>query len=562
MPKNRMIRNVGAILLLALGALFHMPTLSGQEGKAKGLQDITALLNSRPDSAIALARKSLLKYNHVDTIKAKASYYMGIAYYYKGMYYVSADYYKQALDTEYASDHRRFRGKCHNNLGIVYEYTRRFKKAMDHYLRSMKIDSLHKDSAGVAQSRINLGVLYQNMNQSQQARKYLQQAYAYFKRTKNSSGMALALHNMGKIAIEKGDYTKAQERTQKALTLYQKAGNHFEYASLLNYLSYTALQNQQWKKAANLIAQTIRSARQHGYAHIHAFALLNKARLALHKQNWTRAQSLLDSLPIRNKQIKRKKQEVQLLINYYAKDFAAFEDAFNNMLFRRDSLESNANKQMVNELHIKYQTERKRRQIQEQQKELQKGRQRIWGLTAVLALILSLLITSVVLYNRLQKNYRKLYKKEEKSQNNFFRAISQAREAASVQPAQSNISRGNQTLWQTIIKLISEEELYTQPNLSLSELARRCGSNTTYVSQTIRDEAGVNFKSFINQFRVEKAKALLQKHPQYTQETIAEESGFNSPSSFYRVFKDQTGLTPSKYVSLSRDMQSAEQTKP
>ena len=33
----------------------------------------------------------------------------------------------------------------------------------------------------------------------------------------------------------------------------------------------------------------------------------------------------------------------------------------------------------------------------------------------------------------------------------------------------------------------------------------------------------------------------------YTMYSVAFDSGFNSESSFYKIFKDQTGLTPKQY---------------
>lgn len=54
---------------------------------------------------------------------------------------------------------------------------------------------------------------------------------------------------------------------------------------------------------------------------------------------------------------------------------------------------------------------------------------------------------------------------------------------------------------------------------------------------------------FINNFRIEKAKFLLS-NPKEHEETVLEvmyDVGFNSKSSFFTIFKQKTGLTPSQF---------------
>ena len=54
-----------------------------------------------------------------------------------------------------------------------------------------------------------------------------------------------------------------------------------------------------------------------------------------------------------------------------------------------------------------------------------------------------------------------------------------------------------------------------------------------------------NFFDFINTYRIEEMKKQLQGESKYTILGIAYESGFNSKSSFNRIFKKYTGQTPS-----------------
>jgi AraC-like DNA-binding protein len=58
-----------------------------------------------------------------------------------------------------------------------------------------------------------------------------------------------------------------------------------------------------------------------------------------------------------------------------------------------------------------------------------------------------------------------------------------------------------------------------------------------------------NFSDFINYYRVEEAKKLLQD-PRGAQKKIivlAFDVGFNTKVAFYNVFKKFTGMTPAQY---------------
>ena len=91
---------------------------------------------------------------------------------------------------------------------------------------------------------------------------------------------------------------------------------------------------------------------------------------------------------------------------------------------------------------------------------------------------------------------------------------------------------------------------YLNPELSLPKLAEEVGISIHYLSQVINERFKLNFFDFINRYRVEAFKAKV-KDPRFTNYSllgIAFECGFNSKSAFNRVFKQNTGLTPSQYI--------------
>lgn len=87
---------------------------------------------------------------------------------------------------------------------------------------------------------------------------------------------------------------------------------------------------------------------------------------------------------------------------------------------------------------------------------------------------------------------------------------------------------------------------YSDPSLSLSDIAEKLGTNSTYLSKLFKENLGVNFNDYINSYRIEIAKSLLNSTDKKI-EVISNETGFNSQQNFIRVFKKIEGLAPGQY---------------
>jgi len=91
---------------------------------------------------------------------------------------------------------------------------------------------------------------------------------------------------------------------------------------------------------------------------------------------------------------------------------------------------------------------------------------------------------------------------------------------------------------------------YLNPKISLQEVSAVLDINPNRLSQVINETTGLNFKDFINLYRVEEAKLLLSsvEFQKLTIEAIAEKAGFYSKSPFYAAFKKHAGMTPKEFI--------------
>ena len=98
------------------------------------------------------------------------------------------------------------------------------------------------------------------------------------------------------------------------------------------------------------------------------------------------------------------------------------------------------------------------------------------------------------------------------------------------------------------------QNLYLDPYLSLNSLAAKSDLSSGYLSSLINTYSATNFSDYINEFRVEHAKKLMDdpEFKGYTVVSMGLESGFNSKSTFYKAFKKFTDMTPVEFKKRGR----------
>jgi AraC-like DNA-binding protein len=100
-------------------------------------------------------------------------------------------------------------------------------------------------------------------------------------------------------------------------------------------------------------------------------------------------------------------------------------------------------------------------------------------------------------------------------------------------------------------------EPYLEPDLSIERLASLQSTDTKALSALINNYMGTNFFTYVNTFRIQKAKIMLV-NPQNSKHSVLHilyEVGFNSKSSFNTAFKKHTGQTPTAYRKNAANME-------
>ncbi|WP_299437305.1 helix-turn-helix transcriptional regulator [uncultured Aquimarina sp.] len=96
-------------------------------------------------------------------------------------------------------------------------------------------------------------------------------------------------------------------------------------------------------------------------------------------------------------------------------------------------------------------------------------------------------------------------------------------------------------------KLITENELYKNSDITLSKIAKKLNILPNKLSLLLNDNMKISFSDYLNGKRIEAAKKMIHSKLNYSFEAIGYDCGFNSKSAFYVAFKKHTGTTPLKY---------------
>jgi len=105
-------------------------------------------------------------------------------------------------------------------------------------------------------------------------------------------------------------------------------------------------------------------------------------------------------------------------------------------------------------------------------------------------------------------------------------------------------------LYELMLRYMKESEAYTNPKLTLKQLASDLDTNTRYLSMVINEFEGCNFNQMLNRYRVNKVIQLLvdNQAESYSYLGLAQKAGFHSKSVFISAFKAQTGSTPTEFA--------------
>jgi AraC-like DNA-binding protein len=447
------------------------------------------------------------------------------------------------------------------HLGLLFFDIGNYERSVASYFKAIRIAEVICDS-------LSLGYMYCNLSgvfgSAPKAMEFNKKALQVFKNTGNKRGMAYALNNLGMIALGAKEYATAVQYFLEAGHLkvevadWQGAG--FVYNNLVEHYCKTAdlkiagkfllIGEYYAKRAGDKLSMAV----YYNTAGIYYSSLKNhaQARALYEKSLYLAEDAKIDGL------ISSNLESISATYDAEGKPGEALS-FYKKYTARKDSVAHQNNLKAIAEMQIKYDTEKKESQIKEMSRLIMnssvKNRSFLTGNIAIAILIL--LVFILVFYrtqNRLKPEISLIHEPARSMPETDHLSVVQIPDQASkpiLTPDQQK------ALWKELNQLMSDEKVFLNSSIKLSDLAGRLNTNTSYLSKVINELSGENFCNYLNNLRVSEARKLLADpgNQHLTIEGIAQTVGFNSKSAFNTAFKKYTSLTPSEFISSSISME-------
>jgi AraC-like DNA-binding protein len=180
----------------------------------------------------------------------------------------------------------------------------------------------------------------------------------------------------------------------------------------------------------------------------------------------------------------------------------------------------------------------------------------LWGENSYAYLLIYValsLFLYVIGYKILHRPQIYFYGEEVKEEINFTTIPIQIEKNDEIKTQSYKKSGLNDDMAESYLEKLYEIMIMQKPfvdsKLSLADLSELVGISTHNLSEIINTRLNQNFYDFINGYRVEEVKRLIEedKENKYNLLSLAFEAGFSSKSSFNNIFKRITGNTPSQF---------------
>ncbi|MDE5874254.1 MAG: helix-turn-helix transcriptional regulator, partial [Muribaculaceae bacterium] len=203
---------------------------------------------------------------------------------------------------------------------------------------------------------------------------------------------------------------------------------------------------------------------------------------------------------------------------------------YSRYIAMHDSISSRITDQRLQNLSVLYRSE-----IDREQRRAHTTR--MFALASVIILLLILLLLSLLhAVNVRRKNLRLVERLKE-----FDRATATSLHST------DNETQNEPSLIDRLDRHMATDRPYTNPGLSRRELAEFAGISQDALGTLIKAEKGCSVKSYINSFRLDEARRLLESDASEPIATIATRLGFGTPRTLQRAFKERFDMSPSQY---------------
>lgn len=333
-------------------------------------------------------------------------------------------YFKKALKMSRSNGFQQIESMCINNLGMYHWNRSEYNLALDYFFQALKMDEANDNEQSTSYALNNIGLIYQEMNLNEKALAYHQRALAIRKTYNLENDQIASLNNIGINLKDLGRIDDAIASFKQGIALAKKTNNTIDHFKLLDNLANAYQISGALQLALQTHLEALNKIDDYGASKTNQLATISniialynrmdKPRMAL--QYIEKGKALMASFP------QAELGYAELYLNsaesyYMLDDFKNARKDRDHFITLKDSVFSERNAKAIADLEVKYETDKKEREILIQRAELaehkltiQQKNYQLYGLIG-LAFIFGLI--GFLFYNQQKLKNQQLQKENE-----------------------------------------------------------------------------------------------------------------------------------------------------
>lgn len=450
--------------------------------------------------------------------------------------------------------------RVYNSLGVYHvNIDMDYRKGISYFLKGFEIAEEYGDRSRYTTLGCNLVVTYFLRNDPS-GLQYALQIYDYGKKAQDRYVTFCGAYVTSIMYYITPDYPAALRYAEEAVSLmdkfYDEAGVYNMYANIL-------LGNDLEQKAVEYYTKALEVAPQSSSTTT-AYIYLSYGEYLMGKKEYLQAADVfLQGVAVSqdNSNTVFKYRLYKNLSDAYRSMGDPYKALDYYVLFHAgaDSVFNVERERSISELMVKYEAEKKGREIEQGKLKLEREHRRFQTMVFILCIIVVILSAIYLLYRNKNRLYIQLLRKHQESLGNEqmlkrkLEKMAQEYDSKGKGPASSPSAVGgtenrSDEILARLDELMKTEHSYRQRDLTVEKVAKMIGTNRTYLSKAINEKTALSFNYYINSYRIKEAEWLLSDPGNdIPLKTLSYELGFHSISTFYKLFNDVIGMPPSKF---------------
>ena len=333
-------------------------------------------------------------------------------------------YFKKALKMSRDNGFKNIESMCINNLGMLNWNRGNYDTALDYFFQSLKMDEELGSEKSTAISLNNIGLIYQEMKLSQKALDYHKKALAIREKYDLKNEQIASLNNIGINLKNLGRFDEAIASYKKGIDLAREKNNLLEYYALLDNLANAYNESGSADLALKTYLLALNKPDDYKAQERKNLSLYNNIATLYNEKNEPKKAlnyskkgfDLVEKYP----EIETISADLNLTTaeSYYMLgniiDARKFKKRF---IALKDSIFSEENAKAIADLEVKYETEKKEKEILIQRANLAEKeltiQQKSYQFYGLLTLMVILGIMAYMFYNQQKLKNKQLQKENE-----------------------------------------------------------------------------------------------------------------------------------------------------